>query len=121
MSDFIHRGFHDYVKGIKDNLELMKKYYPGFVMRLYLEMDENHAVEKSLCKLACENPNLDLCDVKNLPGPHILKDAHKVSPIRKIMPALWRFFTTLDSQVNFFAYHFWNIYNWRLIFIKTFL
>ena len=44
-----------------------------------------------------------LCDVKNLPGPHILKDAHKVSPIRKIMPAFWRFFTTLDPQVNLFT------------------
>ena len=106
-TDFINRGFHDYVKGIKDNLELMKKYYPGFVMRLYLEIDENHPVEKSLCKLACENPTLDLCDVKNLPGPHVLKDAHKVSPIRKIMPAFWRFFTTLDPQVNFFTIFFW--------------
>ena len=72
-------------------------------MRLYLEIDENHPVEKSLCKLACENPILDLCDVKNLPGPHILKDAHKVSPIKKIMPAFWRFFTTLDPQVKFFT------------------
>ena len=77
----------------------MNKYYPDFVMRVYLDFDKNHPIDKYLCKLACENPNLDLCDIKKLPGNDILKETKKVFSVRKVFPASWRFFATLDSQV----------------------
>ena len=79
----------------------MNKYYPDFVMRVYLDFDKNHPIDKYLCKLACENPNLDLCDIKQLPGNDILKETKKVFSVRKVFPASWRFFATLDSQVYY--------------------
>ena len=70
----------------------MPKYYPGWTMRLYVDLDTNEPVFQDLCILACNNPILDICDVKNLPGtPYI--DAHAVFPMN------WRFFPTLDPQV----------------------
>ena len=84
---------------MKENLELMNKYYPDFVMRVYLDFDQNHPIDKYLCKLACENPNMDICDIKQLHGNDILKETKKVFSVKKVFPATWRFFATLDSQV----------------------
>ena len=82
-----------YVDGIKSNLQLMSKYYPGWTMRLYVDFDDNDPIFQDLCILACKNPILDICDVKNLPGtPYI--DAHAVFPMN------WRFFPTMDPQVD---------------------
>ena len=53
----------------------------------------NDPIFIDLCKLACKNPILDICDVKNLPGiPY--EDAHDV------FAGNWRFFPTLDPQVT---------------------
>ena len=38
-----------YFEGIRDNLSLMKEYYPGFVMRLYYEAPPQ--TESKLCRL----------------------------------------------------------------------
>ena len=46
-----------------------------------------------LCDLACSNSHLDLCNVRSLPGTPV-KDA------RKIFAMNWRFFPTLDPQVD---------------------
>ena len=43
--------------------------------------------------MACKNNFLDLCDAGRLPGSP-MKDA------RKMFPMLWRFFPTLDPQVE---------------------
>ena len=94
------QSFQKYVNGIKENLQLMKKYYPGYIMRIYHNFEKNHWAHKYLCKFACDNPILDLCDVKNLTGPHILKNAAKVFPIKKLFPESWSYFATLDSQVS---------------------
>ena len=48
-----------------------------------------------LCDMACKNRYLDLCDAGRLPGAP-MKDA------RKLFPMLWRFFPTLDPQVEVF-------------------
>ena len=48
-----------------------------------------------LCNLACSNNRLDLCPVDQLPH-HLLANAVHMFPM------LWRFFPTLDSQVDIF-------------------
>ena len=48
---------------------------------------------QELCNLACQNSDLDLCNVKKLPGTPF-KDGLKV------FPPTWRYFPTLDPQVN---------------------
>ena len=75
----------------------MSFHYPGWVMRLYLDLEGNSSIANKFCELACADSNLDLCDVADLPGTPF-KDATKVFPMN------WRFFPTLDKQV-----WIWNI------------
>ncbi len=62
-------------------------------MRLYFDMNEEDQISEKFCKLFCQNSNLDLCDVRNLPGTPMV-DA------KKVFPMIWRFFPTLDPQVK---------------------
>ena len=48
-----------------------------------------------LCDLACQNHHLDLCYVRSLPGA-------PVTDASKIFAMNWRFFPTLDPQVDFY-------------------
>ncbi len=84
-----------YFEGIIENLKLMPIHYPGWIMRLYFDLDKSDPVFDEICKLACNNNNLDLCDAANLPGMP-MRDA------RKVFPMNWRFFPTLDPQVSRF-------------------
>ena len=84
-----------YFEGIIENLKLMPIHYPGWIMRLYFDLDKSDPVFDEICKLACNNNNLDLCDAANLPGTP-MRDA------RKVFPMNWRFFPTLDPQVSWF-------------------
>ena len=83
-----------YFQGIIGNLKLMPRFYPGWVMRLYYDLDKKDPVFKDLCDLACSNPNIDICDAKHLPGTPFV-DCTKVFAMN------WRFFPTLDPQVSF--------------------
>ena len=60
-----NKGYFD---GIIGNLALMPKLYPGWTMRLYYDLDKQDSILKDLCKLACHDNNIDICDIKNLPG-----------------------------------------------------
>ena len=82
-----------YFEGIIGNLELMPKYYPGWVMRLYYDLDAKDPVFQDLCQLACKHKNLDICDAKHLPGTPFI-DASRIFAMN------WRFFPTLDPQVS---------------------
>ena len=85
-----------YFEGIEANLELMPKYYPGWQMRIYFDLDEKDPILKDLCDLSCKNPILDLCHAGKLPGTP-MKDA------RRVFAMNWRFFPTLDPQVEFIS------------------
>lgn len=84
-----------YFEGIVGNLEIMPHFYPGWVMRLYFDLSKDDPVMKDLCDLACSNINIDLCDARDLPGTP-MKDASKMFPMD------WRFFPTLDPQVDLY-------------------
>ena len=83
-----------YFDGIIGNLKLMPRYYPGWTMRLYYDLDKKDPVFKDLCDLACSDTNIDLCNARSLPGMPFV-DCTKVFAMN------WRFFPTLDPQVNF--------------------
>ena len=85
-----------YFRGILGNLKLMPKYYPGWVMRLYYDLDKADPIFQDLCQLACHDANLDICDAKHLPGTPFV-DA------RRVFAMNWRFFPTLDPQVDVFV------------------
>ena len=55
-----------YFEGIVNNLKLVTNFYPGWTLRIYTDVDKTQLA--SLCDLACDNPHLDLCLVKDLPG-----------------------------------------------------
>ena len=61
-------------------------------MRLYLDLSKTDQILNDICDLACNYTNIDLCDVKNLPGTPLV-DATEIFPMN------WRFFPTLDPQV----------------------
>ena len=57
-----------YEEGIKENLEMMPKLYPGWIMRLYTNYNITDQMFGKLCNLACHYPFLDICHVEDLPG-----------------------------------------------------
>jgi hypothetical protein len=88
-----------YFAGIVENLALLPRLYPGWVMRLYydLEPEDDPVVAGELCELACSAAHLDLCYARRLPGTP-MRDA------RRVFAMNWRFFPTLDPQVYLYSY-----------------
>ena len=71
----------------------MPRYYPGWTMRVYFDLEPDDPIMSDLCDLACHSDILDLCHAGDLPGTP-MKDA------RLVFPMNWRFFPTLDPQVR---------------------
>ena len=88
-------GNRHFFDGILSNLKLIPQFYPGWIMRLYHDLNENDSRFKRLCEMACNYDYLDICNSKNLPGVPI-KDASKIFGMD------WRFFPVLDPQVIIF-------------------
>ena len=61
-------------------------------MRVYYYQISQSSKDQ-LCQLACNNSLLDICQADALPGTP-MQDATEV------LPELWRFFPTLDPQVD---------------------
>ena len=55
-------------RGIRENLQLVEKYYPSYSMRLYTDITEKtHSNRHSeLCAIYCNHPKLDICNVYHL-------------------------------------------------------
>ena len=82
-----------YFEGIKGNMEIITKHYPGYVMRLYFDLVSEHPILHELKDLQKVHHNLDICDVNTLPGT-------RLANATKMFPMVWRFFPTLDPQVK---------------------
>lgn len=82
-----------YLDGIKHNLDRLPTVYPGYVMRIYTDVDSLGELLQSVCGLACSSTALDICHVKSLPGTPMKYG-------RKIIPMAWRFLPALDPQVR---------------------
>ena len=85
-----------YFKGILANIEAISALYgSSWSMRLYHDIALDNPWMAELCKLACSYDLLDLCPVNKLPLPLLTNAGH-------MLPTLWRFFPTLDPQVDIF-------------------
>ena len=86
-----------YFVGIKENLEKMTELYgEDWVMRLYYDLEpSDQQLMGQLCDLACANNNIDLCNIRQLPGTPV-RDATEIFAMN------WRFFPTLDPQVDLY-------------------
>ena len=70
-----------YLDQIADRVAEIQKYYPEWVMRIYYHLEKSDKIGHNLlCQMWCENANLDLCDIKNLPN---LGDLQQIQPIGK--------------------------------------
>lgn len=90
-----HHQSKKYFQGIQNNLNLLSKYYPTWIIRLYYDMDDkNDPILPQLCALSCVS-NFDLCDIQSLPGNPLTNATY-------VFPMNWRFFPTLDPQVDIY-------------------
>ena len=85
-----------YFEGIRSNLGAISSFYnSSWVVRLYHDIGSDDPLMADLCSLACSNDQLDLCSVPQLPHPLLAKAV-------PMFPMIWRFFPTLDTQVDAF-------------------
>lgn len=86
-----------YFNGVVNNLKLMQELYSkDWVMRLYTDLAPTDPLMGELCTIACNDNRFDICPVSVLPLP-MLANATKMFPMN------WRFFPTLDPQVELFG------------------
>ena len=69
-------------------------YSIGWIIRLYYDLDQDDPILPQLCALSCQT-NFDLCHIQSLPGTPM----HNAT---FIFPMNWRFFPTLDPQVDMY-------------------
>ncbi|ODM89768.1 hypothetical protein Ocin01_16912, partial [Orchesella cincta] len=88
------KGKDAFANGIEGNLRGMREHFPGWVMRLYTDVDP----DQSLCEIICGNDDLFWCDVRQLPGGQNMS---------KYFAKTWRFLamgiqqlTYLDSELS---------------------
>ena len=62
-------------------------------MRLYHDVAPSDPLMPELCTIACTDHRLDLCYVQAMPGTPVTNASH-------IFPMNWRFFPSLDPQVD---------------------
>jgi len=100
-----HHKEKKYFEGIQNNLNLLPKFYPGWTIRLYYDLDQDDPILPKLCGLSCQT-NFDLCDIQRLPGTpmanavYISKELKTALKAKNIFPMNWRFFPTTDPQVD---------------------
>ncbi len=79
-------GKRRYLDGIQMNAEAASRLYPEWFIRVY----HNETDVAKLCRIACSNSNVDLCQVAETP---------MLGDVRWVMPTLWRFLPLADEQV----------------------
>jgi len=76
------------------NARLAREVYPGWVMRVYHNLDLNSpAWRTAVCNITCTYDHVDFCDVRRLPGLGDL--SHKFGMV-------WRFAVLADETVRRF-------------------
>ena len=86
-----------YFEGIRKNLDAISSFYnSSWSVRLYHDISPENPLMVDLCNLTCSNNRFDHCPVDQLPHPLLANAVH-------MFPMLWRFFPTLDPQVDVFV------------------
>ncbi|XP_023347972.1 uncharacterized protein LOC111716729 isoform X2 [Eurytemora carolleeae] len=82
-----------YYDGVASNLDYLDEYYPGWIMRLYLDPTNlNLNASHDLCALSCKSNRMDLCSVLSVP-PY--------GNISSKFGMIWRFLPLADPFVDF--------------------
>ena len=84
-----------YFKHIWTNLQAIKMFYPGWTMRVYHDIPKNDSRLAELCHIACNQPLIDLCDIRDIPA---------IGNMIGMNPSSWRFLPMLEGP--FLVSHF---------------
>ena len=88
-----HHKKKQYREGIEENLLDLPIYFPGWIMRLYHDLALDDPMYIQLCTLYCSHTHLDLCKVQDI-------SMETLTNPERIFPMNWKFFPTLDEQVQ---------------------
>ncbi|CAL8135289.1 unnamed protein product [Orchesella dallaii] len=77
-------------RALTENLDRMRKYFPGWNMRVYSNLDENEFI----CAMRCNNLDFFWCDIRNIP---IYGDLST-----QMVSRTWRFLALGDPTVDIF-------------------
>ncbi|XP_043215369.1 uncharacterized protein LOC122378412 [Amphibalanus amphitrite] len=84
-----------YLSGVKRNAMRSLEFYPGWTMRVFHDGKANFTEwNKTACEVTCEFPNVDFCDVRQLPG---------IGDISGHVGSIWRFAVIADESVERFV------------------
>ncbi|CAF0866460.1 unnamed protein product [Brachionus calyciflorus] len=86
-----------YYKLISHTSEMVKKFYPDHVMRIYHDDSINKSI---ICQLECANPHIDFCNIHKLPLS--LENFNQVLNLNYIHSMEWRFLPIGDTFVDLF-------------------
>ncbi|KAG4073320.1 hypothetical protein HA402_002665 [Bradysia odoriphaga] len=81
----------NYTLDIQENLENIRLFYPGWLMRVYSDMPLTH----ELCNLVCEHSDFYFCPVE-------FADELGIGTVSKEFPMQWRFLVLGDNTVQKF-------------------
>lgn len=84
-----------YSTGLRINAALVKKFYPGYYLRVYT--NATLEIGDSFCEILCGNPSVHWCDIRKVP----VRDGSFID-LSRMYPMTWRFLTMGDSAVNVF-------------------
>ncbi len=88
---------HKYTEDLVISIEAVKKYYPGYVFRLYTNMSREVEGKRyevdTICAIACQYDFVDVCPVDALRLPD-------GQPMNTTSGSVWRFYAMLDPLVD---------------------
>ncbi|XP_071519630.1 uncharacterized protein [Panulirus ornatus] len=88
--------YKKYLLQLYGRARVVKQMYPGWIMRIYHNVSTHDAVSSEfLCRIYCDYPHVDLCDVTRLPGLGNLVEQNVVGRV-------WRFAVMGDPTVDVF-------------------
>ena len=97
--------------GFQINIDLLPKHYPGWIIRIYHDIEDTDPLIERLCQFSCKYDFVDLCNTRNIPTTKFVKGdlipleeflkTVSFSESKDIFPMIWRFFPTLDPQVDY--------------------
>ena len=58
-----------FFKGFQTNIDLLTKHYPGWVIRIYHDIEESEPLTKMFCEFSCKYDYVDLCNARHIPAP----------------------------------------------------
>ena len=57
-----------YFQGFQTNIDLLTKHYPGWVIRVYHDIEESDPLTRIFCEFSCKYELVDLCNARHIPA-----------------------------------------------------